>query len=104
MVESSWVSGLIFAIIMVAALPYIRHVRHPAQNLVAAYLIFLIVFLTSSIVIFTALTFLLGELNLGHTLNQPLPAVLFLAAVLVPSFVLGTWQARKPPQRRGPPQ
>ena len=99
-----WTSLLAGAAILGVAIPYVMRIRHPEQKPLAAYLIFVSVFVTAAIVLYSLLAWLalkLGrEAGLGHTG----PALLFLVLVFLPAIVLASWQARKPPWRqRGPP-
>ena len=94
-----WPSIVIGLVILVAAIPYVARIRHPAQKPFAAYLIFLTVFLASGIVLFAVLTWLAGSLGVVDALNRLIPALLFLILVFVPAIALGTWQARKPPTK-----
>jgi hypothetical protein len=90
-------------VILVAAIPYVLHIRHPEQKPFAAYLIFVSVFVVTAAVLFRLLAQLASTYGLGATLNAPAPALLFLALVFLPAVALATWLARKPPWRPGPP-
>lgn len=92
-------SIIIALVILVAAIPYVSWVRNPAQRPVAAYLIFVTVFLAAGFVLFGVLSWVLWRLGLDDALNQPIPAVVFLLLVFVPAFALGTRQIRKPPTK-----
>ena len=98
-----WISIVITVVILIAAVPWVAWVRNPAQRLFAAYLIFVTVFLASGLVLFGALSWLAWRVGLDAALSRPLPALVFLVLVFVPAFVLGTWQARKPPARASVP-
>lgn len=96
-------SILIAVMVLVAAIPYVARIRHPEQRAIAAYFIFVTVFVASAAVLFSMFTWLAGELGLLAELGRPGPALLFLVIVFLPAIILASWQARKPPLRRGPP-
>ena len=96
--------GIIIAvIILVGAIPYVLHIRHPQQKPLAAYLIFVSLFVIISLVLNTVLLWLASKLGLLAALNELAPAILFLILNFLPAFVIARWQARKPPWRQGPP-
>lgn len=96
-------SIVIGVLILLAAMPYIARIRHPEQKPLAAYLIFITVFIISATVLFNLFVWLLFKLDLGNTLSAPVPALLFLAVVLIPAIIIARWLARKPPwQPNGP--
>lgn len=84
---------------LVAAIFYIRRVRHPNARPLAAYLIFVMAFTVSSFVIYAALIVLLQALGRVNALADPIIAALFLAAVFVPAFLIARWQLRRPPKQ-----
>jgi hypothetical protein len=97
-------SILIGTVILAAAIPYTARIRHPDQKPLAAYLIFLTVFVTSAVVLFSLAAWLATRLGLAARLDQPALALVFLVVVFVPAIALATWQAAKPPwKQRGPP-
>jgi len=98
-----WLSVLIGAGLLVAAIPYVMRIRHPRQKPLAAYLIFVFVLVTVAAVLFRLLVWLAGKLGLAGALGDPGPALLFIALVFIPAVAFATWQARKPPWRQGPP-
>ena len=102
---TGWNSAiLIGAALLAAAIPYVARIRHPEQKPLAAYFIFVTVFVTVSVVIFGLIAWLASRGGVAYGLDETGPALLFLAVVFVPALALATWQARKPPWRqRGPP-
>lgn len=94
---------LIWLVLLVAAIPYIKRIRHPAQQPVAAYLIFLFMFVIVSSVLYGLLGWLASILGMGPMLARTGPAIVFLLLVLLPAFFAATWLARKPPWRQPPP-
>ena len=102
---TDWTSSiLIGAVILAAAIPYTARIRHPRQKALAAYLVFVTVFVATAAVLFSTAAWLVSRLGLTARLHQTGPALLFLVVVFVPAVALATWQARKPPWRQsGPP-
>ncbi len=98
-----WNSLIIGVLILAAAVPYIARIRHPEQKPLAAYLIFVTVFILVAVLLFNLLGWLVTQLELGQTLDKPGPAVLFLVLIFLPAIILAGWLARKPPWRQGPP-
>ncbi|MGB7934622.1 MAG: hypothetical protein WCH04_20830 [Gammaproteobacteria bacterium] len=99
-----WTSLLAGAAILGVAIPCVMRIRHPEQKPLAAYLIFVSVFVTATVVIYSLLAWLAVNLDLEAALGHTGPALLFLVMVLLPAIALASWQARKPPWRqRGPP-
>lgn len=92
-----WTSMLIGIVILLAAIPYVARIRHPKQKALAAYFIFVSVFVASATLLFNLFAWLAYRLELGAELSRPAPALLFLALIVVPAIVLATWLARKPP-------
>jgi hypothetical protein len=62
-----WLSGLIGAGLLVAAIPYVMRIRHPRQKPLAAYLIFVFVLVTFAAVLFRLLVWLAGKPGLAGT-------------------------------------
>jgi hypothetical protein len=92
------------AAILAVAIPYVTRIRHPAQKPLAAYLIFVSVFVTVAVVLYSVLAWLALKLGMEAALGSTGPALLFLVLVLLPAIAMASWQARKPPWRqRGPP-
>jgi len=98
-----WTGLLLGAGLLIAAIPYVRKIRHPEQKPLAAYLIFVSVFLVVAAVLFRLLLWLATRLALEAALDDPGPALLFIALVFLPAVAAAAWQARKPPWRSGPP-
>lgn len=101
-----WTSRIIVLIglvLLAAAYPYVARTRDPEQRTFAAYLLFVTVFLSAAIVLYALLSRLLSVFDLTRLLDHPLVALLYLVLIFLPALLLGAWQARKPPIRRGPP-
>ena len=100
---SYWIGLLIGIGVLIVFMPYVRLIQHPSQTFLAAYLIFVLAFMVATAVLFMLFGWIAGALNLGASLGNTIRLAIFWTLVLVPSFVLASWQARKPPLRRGPP-
>ena len=85
-------------VVMLLAIPYVRHAKHPRAKPLAAYMVFAILFTVGSIVMYSALLSLLNRFNGLDLLQYPLGALVFLTLVFVPAFLLARWQLKKPPQ------
>jgi hypothetical protein len=97
MLASQSLDILIWGILMLLAIPYVRHAKHPRAKTVAAYLVFVTLFSVGAVVMYTVLLMLLGWAGRLDYLHHPLGAAAFLALVFVPPFLLGRWQLKKPP-------
>lgn len=100
--ENTWALITVGVLLLVAAVPYVRRIRHPDQRLLAAYLIFMTLTLTGSVVMYALLVPLFQSLSLLSYLKHPVGALVFTILIFLPGFLLGSWQARKPPVRRRP--
>jgi hypothetical protein len=104
MMQNYWTSLLAGAAILAVAIPYVMRIRHPEQKPLAAYLIFVSVFVMAAVVLYNLLAWVALKLGLEAALGNTGPALLFLVLVFLPAIALASWQARKPPWRqRGPP-
>ncbi len=98
-----WTSLVIALLLLLMAYPYVMKIRHPKQKPLAAYLIFVSIFVISVIVMFTLLVQLAEWFGLAALLSKTVPAVAFLVLVFVPAVLVASWWTRKPPRRQGPP-
>ncbi|MBD3669920.1 MAG: hypothetical protein HUJ29_04030 [Gammaproteobacteria bacterium] len=103
MMTSYWISLVIAVVLLVVTYPYAMKIRHPDQKPLAAYFIFVSVFVISVIVIYTLLLQLAEIVGLTAVLNETVPALVFIVLVFVPSILLARWWTRKPPKNQGPP-
>lgn len=95
---------LVWIALLVAAMPYVNRIRHPDQKPVAAYLIFVFMFLIVSAVLYGVLGWLASALGLALLFGEVMGTVTFLALIFIPAFLMARWLARKPPWRsRVPP-
>lgn len=94
---------VLWLVLMVLALPYVRRAKHPRAQTLAAYMIFVTLFSMGAGIMYSLLILLMGTYDRLAYLHNPLGAISFLALVFVPSFLLGRWQMKKPP-RRVPPE
>lgn len=93
------VGFMLWITLMLLAIPYVRHAKHPLSNTVAAYMVFVILFSVGAVVMYSVLLLLLERFDALEHLHQPLGALLFLTLVFIPAFLLGRWQLKKPPRR-----
>lgn len=94
---------VVWLVLMIAAVPYVRRIRHPDQRPLAAWLIFVSVFGLALLVLSSLLGWLLGLLRMENLLADPFAVIFLVLLVCVPAFLLAHWQARKPPSRVMPP-
>lgn len=97
------ISIVVGLLLLGLAVPYVARIRHPEQKPLGAYLIFVSLFAVAAAILFTALASLADTLGVAAALENPVVAFLYIVLVFVPAIALATWQARKPPLRRGPP-
>jgi len=97
----TWTLALIAGALGIAAVPWVRRIRHPEQKPFAAYLVFMTVFLLVAAFSYALLIWLISLLGLQSLLDGGLGATVFLLLTFVPAFLLGTWQGSKPPLRQG---
>lgn len=93
----------LIALVLLLSIPYVARIRHAGQKPLAAYLIFIVTFLSAFLVLFIGIARLLQALGAARLLDSGGAAVVYTLLVLFASLALGTWQARKPPMRRRPP-
>lgn len=87
----------LWIVLMLLAVPYVRHARHPRAKPLAAYMVFITLFSVGAMLMYSALLMLLDWLDGFDYLHHPLGAAVFLALVFIPAFLLGRWQLKKPP-------
>ncbi len=92
----------VWMVVLLLAVPYVRAVKHPATNLLAAWLIFAFVFSVAGAVLFALLSALAVALNAVGWLETLGGTVLFLALVFAPAFALARWLAARPPAPQPP--
>lgn len=95
---------VMWLILLALALPYVRRAKHPDVKPLAAYMMFVIVFLLVGSLLFLALSWLALEIGLAPALSDPLGALVFLALVFLPAFLTGRWVIRRPPLNRPIPR
>jgi ABC-type xylose transport system permease subunit len=91
------------ALLLAAAIPYTRRIRHPQQKPLAAYLIFVSAFAVTAAVIFNLVVLLASVVKLGLAHGGILPSLLFFVLVFVPAAYVATRLASLPPWRAEPP-
>jgi len=92
----------LWAALLAGAWFHVRRIRHPDAPFLEAYLIFLTVFTVGSFLLFAALTFAFTALGAGEALANPILAVIVLAVVFVPPFLVAGKFASGPPRQRRP--
>jgi small basic protein len=98
-----WLATLIAIAILAAVAPYVARIRHPQQRPFAAYMIFVVIFSVTSLLLFLLIGWLADLLGLIPRIGTPGLMLLLVILGLAPAFALATWQARQPPMRMGPP-
>jgi quinol-cytochrome oxidoreductase complex cytochrome b subunit len=96
------VGALIAVVILALSLPYAQRARHPSTKPLAAYLIFVTVFVVVGFVLFVALVWIGTGLDLLEHEPNLLAGLVLAVLVAVPAFFAARWQIRKPP-RQPPP-
>lgn len=100
------VENVVFLIVWIAVLalsyPYVQHAKHREAKALAAYLIFVTVLSTVTLVLFFALGWLLAAAGWNEILSQPVFAPIGLIVVFGPAFLIARWVLKKPPRR--PPE
>jgi hypothetical protein len=95
---------LAWVAVLVASMPYVNRIRHPDQQPVAAYMIFLFAFLVSTAALYGVLSLLLGMLELSPLPDKIPGTISILLLVFVPAFLTARWLASKPPWRHTLPR
>ena len=98
----TWIALAIWAGLLLAAAVRTRATRHPEQKPLAAWMIFLLVFTLVSFGLYALLIQLLAAFDRLPLLSSLPAALVFLAVVFLPAWLLADWQSRKPPRR--PPE
>lgn len=99
----TWTTTALAVIILLVAVPYVASIRHPDQRPFAAYLIFVTVFSVTAVILFLLIGWVAHSTELAAALGERGLAILLLVLGLLPAIVVATWQARKPPSRKPPP-
>ena len=99
MMANQFLGIILWIALMLLAIPYVRRARHPRAKLVAAYMVFVILFSVGAVVMYSLLILGLGWVNRLYVLDHSLGAATFLALVFVPAFLLARWQLKKPPRQ-----
>lgn len=99
----TWTTVAIAVFILLIAAPYVASIRHPQQRPFAAYLIFMTVFSVTAVVLFLLIGWLAHSTELASALGELGLALALLIFGLLPAIIVASWQARKPPTQRPPP-
>jgi len=90
---------IIWAVILALAYPYVQRAKHPDAKPLAAYLIFVTVLSTATVVLFFALGQLFQAAGWAGLLAHTAFAPVLLVLVFGPAFLLARWVLRLPPRR-----
>ncbi|MHB1188902.1 hypothetical protein [Thiobacillus sp.] len=90
---------ILWLVLMLLAIPYVRHAKHPRAKPLAAYMVFVTLFSVGAAVMFSVLLMLLSGYGGLDTLHDFPGAAIFLTLVFIPAFLLGRWQLKKPPRQ-----
>lgn len=85
--------------LIVMAIPYVRHARHPDTKPLAAYLIFVMTFSVTSGVLFWGALWIARWIGAGNLLDASGALVALLAIVFIIAFAVARWQLRLPPKK-----
>lgn len=95
---------IVWLLLLVSAVPYVRRVKHPEMQTLAAAMLFV----TLVSVISGSLFFLLGwaasVAGWAHALGDPAFAVVFVVAVFLPGLLVARWAIGRPPWNRPVPK
>ena len=94
----------IWVVMLALALPYVRRARHPDVKPLAAFMMFVILFTLAGSLLFLGLSWLALETGMAPALGTPPGALVFLALVFGPAFLLARWVIRRPPLERPVPK
>jgi len=94
----------IWLILLVLAFPYVRRAKHPQVKLLAAVLLFVMLFSVVSGSLFFALSWIAVVTGWASALSNAFWALLFLAPVFIPAFLLARWMIKRPPLNRPVPK
>lgn len=95
-----WAIAVGAIVLLAAAFPYVQHAKHSQARTLAAYLLFVAIFALVAAVLYTLIGGIIAALGFGGALDNPVAALLFVAAIFVPAFLIARWQVRRPPHRR----
>ncbi len=93
------IAALVWILLLLLAIPYVRRQRHPSTKPLAAYLVFVSVFSLCAGALFYAATSAVTALALAEEVATVGGAAAFLSFVFVPAFLVARWQVRRPPTR-----
>ena len=91
----SW-APLAWAILLVAAWPYVERVRHPSISHAGAWLVFVATFSAMAMVLLGLLGAVAADLGRNALLTRPLEALALLALAYAPGLLLGSWLISRP--------
>ena len=95
---------IIWLILLVLAVPYVRRAKHPQVKTLAAVLLFVMLFSVVSGSLFFALSWIAVVTGRASALSNAFLALLFLALVFMPAFLFARWMIKRPPLNRAVPK
>lgn len=95
----SAIGVLVLAAFGIVAWFYVQRARHPDTRPVAAFLIFLTVFIAVAAGGYVTIGIVLATLDDPTLIENPVVGLVLLVAVLVPAFLVARRQIRRPPIR-----
>jgi hypothetical protein len=98
------IAFLFWLFLLALSVPYVRRVKHPETQTLAAALMFVMLVSVISGSLFFALGWAAISLGWAHALADPLWAVVFVAVVFLPGLLFARWMIRRPPWNRPVPK
>lgn len=92
----------LWAVALVAFIPYVRRERHPESRAFSAYLNFVTVFTVSAYLVFGAILAIDNSIWPGMPLENWLGAIVALLVTFVPAFAAATAMVRRRPPQAPP--
>jgi hypothetical protein len=94
----------VWLILLALAFPYVRQARHPETPMLAAFLLFVMLFSVVAGTLFFVLSWLAVSAGWASALANPFWALLSLVLVFAPAFLFARWMIKRPPWNRPIPK
>lgn len=95
---------IVWLLLLAIAVPYVRRVKHPDTQTLAAAMLFVTLLSVISGSLFFALGWAASAAGWAHALGDPVFAVVFVILVFLPGFLFAHWMIRRPPWNRPLPK
>jgi len=95
---------IVWLLLLAIAVPYVRRVKHPETPTLAAAMLFVTLVSVISGSLFFALGWAASSAGWAHALGDPVFAVVFVAIVFLPGFLVARWVIGRPPWNRPVPK